>query len=214
MNVGIATVLASRMEELGIMDEDEGRLRIRSPARVLAARRCGSFSQNEFGRHVTRSTRSRCTEEDDARDGVLSSTHTVTCVVHSNWSIPVLVLALLFLQPILASRQDHFPYSHTPIRTSTHHPPFPLPIRFPGRTPPPSGKPRHDRPTHRSSPRDMHVPRKRRLEGVHVHVRIKRGRREVCRDGAGGKGERGDASGVVRPFVGAFLCKTGGGGIR
>ena len=85
---------------------------------------------------VGMSRRSRCTEEDDARDGVLSSTHTVTCVVHSNWSIPVLVFAFLFLES---------PFSHQG-KTTSHtltHPSAPplttLPFPFPAAPSSPSG---------------------------------------------------------------------------
>jgi hypothetical protein len=81
-----------------------------------------------------RSTRSRCTEEDDARGGVLFSTH--TCIIHS--SILVLVLASLFLE---------YPFSHqgkTTSHTLTHPsaPPLttlPFPSTFPAALPSPSG---------------------------------------------------------------------------
>ena len=128
---------------------------------------------------------------------------------------PILVLVYLcpplfpFSIAGLVSRQDHLPHSHAPIRTPAHHPPLNFPVRLPGRIHLPPAKPRHDCPTHRGSSRHMHVPRKRWLEGVYVDVRIERGRHEMCRGVAWGKGERGDASCVVRPFVGAFLCEGG-----
>lgn len=125
--------------------------------------------------------------------------------MHRTFDRPIQAQVLAFL--FKSSRQNHPPDPHTPIRTPTQHPPLPTPrrdlaTRVSIDTHTRTGEPRYDGPAHRRSPRHMDVPRKRRFEGVYVHVCVERSRREVRR----GEGKRGNTCRMVRPFIGAFLC--------
>lgn len=94
-------------------------------------------------------------KKNDARDGILSLTHTF--IVHSSSSILVLVLSLLFLEsPSRIKARPHptlshiHPHPHSPPSPSPSHPPCrphsPPPLEARTRLPHPSGQPpRHAR---------------------------------------------------------------------